>query len=82
MKAKEEMESLANFDIPPMVNKGTKVQCVTQYIDSQKPTTSTWNMVTQAKKICISCTSTLTTCMDGRCNNGFSLVVSNEEKTC
>lgn len=76
------MESLANYDIPPMVNKGTKVQCVTQYIYSQKPTTITWNMVIHTKKIRIWCTGTLTTCMDGQCNKSFSLMVSNEENTC
>ena len=81
-KTEEEMESLANFDIPPMVNKGTKVQCVRQYIDSQKPATSALNMVTQTKKIRIPGTGTLKACMDGQCNKICSLMVSNKEKTC
>lgn len=78
------LELLADVDMLLMVEKGispSEAECVMQYTSMQKPATSAWKIMIQAKNLHIPCSWMPTTCVDGWCLKNCPWMFSNGEKS-
>ena len=80
-KTKVEFESMTDANMLLMLKKSSEVECAIPYIIMQKPTTSTWKIMTKVKNLHITCTAILASCMDEQCHKNCMYPDWNGEKT-